>query len=411
MYYEDQLANNSTARMALTDLCQGSIKVPGGFDITAPWFYTVQVADLSILHGLINVVRGWYQVPDLQASTIGSSVELIHISSLMLDDTESRLILRQGRPAAHVVFGVERTIQSCKIMTIRGVKALEKLKNSRCMRVLLNEIDRKAFTRNRKDIHPFTSAYNHCYPSIEDHIKALEKRSSSVIHLITDLMTAASPLPSHKRPHSDRLMALFARLYAIRDDYANLPTLSPNFAPNLGLQAKVQSFYVALDKGKYSLLLRHALLVLPDDKAQLLKGMIVQRRVFGSFLEEHKPFVLEILRGCGSFEFVVGLIQRLQGAIFEDLEKLALDRTGLPLDEAVYWADDHSGYSVNPDLGYEVVWKREEGILCGSGDNHGNEDNQVSIDTADRCSSMGIREVSRGIDTEVFGHLVCRLSV
>ncbi|KAK4208735.1 isoprenoid synthase domain-containing protein [Rhypophila decipiens] len=362
MYYEDRLANNSGCRMALDDLCRGSAKVPGGIDITAPWLHTVQVTDLSILHGLINAVKGWYQVPDLQARTIGSSVELIHISSLMLDDSASRLLLRQGRPAAHVVFGVERTVQSCKFMTIRGVKALEKLKNSRCMRVLLDEIVRKALTRNRKEIHPFTSAYNHCYPSIEDHIKALEKRSGSIIHLIKDLMTAASPLPSHKRPHSDHLIALFARLYAIRDDYANLPTLSTNFAPNLGLQAKVQSFYVALDEGKYSLLLRHALSVLPDDKAQLLKDMIVQRRVFGSFSEEHKPFVLEILRGCGSFEFVVGLIQRLQGAIFEDLVKLTLDRKGLPLDEAVYLTDDHSGYSVSPDLGYEVVWEREESV-------------------------------------------------
>ncbi|KAM7189865.1 Isoprenoid synthase domain containing protein [Rhypophila sp. PSN 637] len=410
MYYEDQLANNSTCRMALNDPCRGSTKVPGGFDITAPWFYTAQVTDLSILHGLINVVRRWYQVPDLQASTIKSSVELIHISSLMLDDTENRLLLRQGRPAAHMVFGVERTVQSCKFMTIRGVKALEKLKNSRCMRVLLDEIVRKAFTSNRKDIHPFTSAYNHCYPSIEDHIKALEKRSGSNIHLIKDLMTAASPLPSHKRPHSDRLIALFARLYAIRDDYANLPTLSPNFAPILGLQAKVQSFYVALDEGKYSLLLRHALRVLHEDKARLLKGMIMQRQVFGSFLEEHKPFVLEILRGCGSFEFVVGLIQRLQGAIFNDLEELAPDRQGSPLDAVLSLTDDHCGYSVGPDLGYKVVWEREDSILSGN-DNHGNEDKQVSTDTADDGSRMGRREVSRGIETEVFRHLVGRLSV
>ncbi|KAM7210262.1 Isoprenoid synthase domain containing protein [Rhypophila decipiens] len=389
--------------MAPYDLCRDPTECPGGFDITAPWLYAAQTTDLAILHGLINVLRGWYKVPDWEAGTIKRSIELIHISSLMLDDTENRRLLRHGRPAAHMVFGLERTVQSCKFMTIRGVKALEELKNSRCMRVLLG-------TSITLCINPFASAYNHGYPSIEDHIKALEERSGSIIQLVSNLMTAASPLHSHKRPHSDRLIALFARLYAIRDDYANLPKLSPGFVSNICAQSKVQSFYIALDEGKYSLLLRHALTVLPEDKAHLLKGMIVRRRVFGTFLEEHKPLVLEILRGCGSFDFVVGLIQRLQGAFLEDSEKLALGGKGLPLDEAVCLTDDHSWCSVNPDLGYQVVWGREESALRGK-NSHGDERKEASTDSANDGGRMGIGEVSRGTDTEVFRHLVSRLSV
>lgn len=102
-----------------------------------PWQYTAQSSEKDVIRKLINALRSWHKVPDSSASTIRRSVELIHVSSKMLDDIEDGVPLRRGRPAAHIVFGVPQTVKSSKVMTIKGIKELAKLGNARCMRILL----------------------------------------------------------------------------------------------------------------------------------------------------------------------------------------------------------------------------------------------------------------------------------
>lgn len=150
-------------------------------------------------------------------------------------------------------------------------------------------------------------------------------------------MAACSPLTSSEIPVIDHIIDRFARLYALRDDYANLVpvTTFPISACNNGLDSKIRSFYVALDEGKYSLLLFHALKVLPDDKGLLPKRIITHRGITGRFEGEHKPLVLEILRGCGSFEFVVKLIRDLQVEIMHDLDEVEVGYESFCLDGGV----------------------------------------------------------------------------
>lgn len=109
-------------------------------EVIIPWLHTAQSTQLDPIYGLIDILKAWYQVPDLSAETIRRSVELIHVSSLMLDDLEERLPLRNKKPAAYIVYGTGQTIKSCKLMTIRGIKELAKLGNARCMRILLGEL-------------------------------------------------------------------------------------------------------------------------------------------------------------------------------------------------------------------------------------------------------------------------------
>lgn len=93
-----------------------------------------------MISGLIDILRGWYRVLDPDAEIISRCVELIHISYLMLKDTETATSTRRGRPAAHSVLGVAETVHSAKLMTIKGIKELAKLKNSECMRILLGTV-------------------------------------------------------------------------------------------------------------------------------------------------------------------------------------------------------------------------------------------------------------------------------
>lgn len=109
-------------------------------DTTLPWQYTAQSAEKDMISNLIDALRVWYKVPDQSACAIRRSVELIHVSSMMLDDIEEGLPLRRGRPAAHIVFGIPQTVKSSKLMTIKGIKELAKLGNARCMRILLGMI-------------------------------------------------------------------------------------------------------------------------------------------------------------------------------------------------------------------------------------------------------------------------------
>lgn len=63
--------------------------------------------------------------------------------------------------------------------------------------------------------------------------------------------------------------------------------------------SKQKGFCEDLDKGKYSLMLIHALQVLPEEENILLRNVLTRRRTEGKLSHSHKQIVLELVWKSG----------------------------------------------------------------------------------------------------------------
>lgn len=117
---------------------------------------------------------------------------------------------------------------------------------------------------------------------------------------------------SRLTPDLTGLMTLLGRYFQIRDDYLNL--ISADVSSTLIVHvcssnclvtdswlveySKQKSFCEDLDKGKYSLMLIHALQVLPEEENILLRNVLT-RRTEGKLSHSHKQIVLELVWKSG----------------------------------------------------------------------------------------------------------------
>ncbi|KAF3909844.1 Dimethylallyltranstransferase [Orbilia brochopaga] len=106
------------------------------------------------------------------------------------------------------------------------------------------------------------------------------------------------------------LMTLLGRFFQIRDDYQNLKSKGYSTA---------KGHLSDLDEGKYSFMLIHAL---NNTKDKQLSSLLQQRSRQGSLTLEQKAIVMKHLERTKSMEFTLGVLNELQVAIDQDLEKV-----------------------------------------------------------------------------------------
>ncbi|KAM7188405.1 Isoprenoid synthase domain containing protein [Rhypophila sp. PSN 637] len=273
--------------------------------IMGPWKYISQSTGKGVRDKLFDALKAWYEVPDTSVTILKKSIELIHHSSLMLDDIEDGSPLRRGKPSAHTVFGIPQTVNACNFMMTKAVEMLGDL-GSKYQQIVLAEMN-EAFIGQSLDVH-WTS--NLVCPTIEEYINVLDRKSGSLICVVDKLMRAASPLPS-KPKTCHCLVVLFGRFYALRDDYVNLVSAE---------YTKIKGFCEDLDEGKFSILIIHAFNSLPPDQALPLRNMLIKRRVDGCSTLEKKQLILDMLEQGGRFAYTLDLLRDLQDELAHALE-------------------------------------------------------------------------------------------
>jgi geranylgeranyl pyrophosphate synthase len=81
----------------------------------------------------MDALNCWFEVPRKSFGIITDIVNLLHTSSLMLDDIEDQSPLRRGKPATHTIYGQGQTINSANHMYAMAFKEVRKLTNSNCL--------------------------------------------------------------------------------------------------------------------------------------------------------------------------------------------------------------------------------------------------------------------------------------
>ena len=85
------------------EICQHSL---------IPWTYLLNIPGKNVRDEIIQAFNVWLNVNAEHVDTIKQVVGYLHSASLIIDDIEDESLMRRGKPAAHVQFGVARALNA-----------------------------------------------------------------------------------------------------------------------------------------------------------------------------------------------------------------------------------------------------------------------------------------------------------
>lgn len=105
-----------------------------------PLHYLLQVPGKSIRTKLMIAFNHWMQIPEEKLVKIGEIVQLLHHSSLLVDDIEDNSVLRRGIPVAHKIFGVPCTINCANYVLFVGLERVLDLGHPQAVQIFSEQM-------------------------------------------------------------------------------------------------------------------------------------------------------------------------------------------------------------------------------------------------------------------------------
>ncbi|KAK6341371.1 hypothetical protein TWF696_008449 [Orbilia brochopaga] len=287
----------------LTDAVSWTLEYPYQSEQIAlvPFEYVASLPSKKIRKIAIDALNYWYDVPQSSLSIINSVIDMLHSSSLMIDDIEDGSELRRGNPATHTVFGIAQTINAANYLFVKCLREVQKLGRSS---LAVSIYEGQGF-----DLH--WTFHKEC-PTEREYIRMIDGKTGGLFRMAARLMRAEA------RQNSDldvkHLMTLMGRFFQIRDDYQNLSSSEYSAA---------KGDLSDLDEGKYSLMLIHALTNAKPHDTQQLKSLLQLRTQGTGLSPEQKNLIMKILARSKSMDYALRVIRQLQvdiGKMVEGIE-------------------------------------------------------------------------------------------
>ncbi|KAF7326754.1 Terpenoid synthase [Mycena venus] len=277
--------------MALTDVLSSALTRSSFQDagILDPFAYTASRPGKGVRARLFSAFNVWMNVPQAEIEIIEKVVCMLHDASLMLDDIEDNSQLRRGRPAAHTVYGIPRTINAATYVHTMVYQELLHMKSSHSeysdlVMILTAELD---CLHHGQGLDIIWRDSFHC-PTEAEYMHMVKNKTGGLLRMGG---TPYDGVLNHKQRHVSRdyvtLVDLIGAHYQIRDDYMNL--LSPDYSANKG-------FAEDIEEGKFSFPIIHG--VHTNTSNQLILDVLKSRpatltlktQIIGYLQHETKSF-------------------------------------------------------------------------------------------------------------------------
>jgi geranylgeranyl pyrophosphate synthase len=276
--------------------------------INEPIDYVSSMPSKGVRSSLIDAMNQWCQVPSAQLAVIKRVIDLLHTSSLILDDIQDDSPMRRGKTAAHLIFGEAQSINSATFLYVRVVQEVQATGNAALMTVLLEELE---------DLHVGQSwdlywKYNMKWPTEDEYFSMIDLKTGGLFRMLVRMMQALSPRSSTEFV-CDALVSMVSRFFQVRDDYMNL---------NSRDYSNQKGWCEDLDEGKFSYLIIHCLEKSPKFRDRIM-GLFRQRNgCSGPMPSVAKVQIIEYLQEAGSFEACWELLNKMEDEIESEIRGL-----------------------------------------------------------------------------------------
>ncbi|KAK6520453.1 hypothetical protein TWF506_000707 [Arthrobotrys conoides] len=273
--------------------------------VMEPCDYIVSMPSKKIRHVAIDALNVWYRVPPKTADVVKSVIDLLHNSSLILDDIEDGSPLRRGNPSTHMVFGTSQAINSANYMFVKSLGEVQKLGPS-AVAIYQEELC-NLHIGQALDLH--WTFHRQC-PSEREYMQMIDGKTGGLLRMAGRLMRDQAI--KNRGLELEDLLNLVGRFFQIRDDYQNLRSTEYSTA---------KGDLSDLDEGKYSFMMIHALNHSKDKRLQSLI-QLRSRQPEGKLSPEQKALIMKIMTRSKSLEYTENVLEELQSRIHEKLETI-----------------------------------------------------------------------------------------
>ena len=268
-----------------------------------PFTYLLRKKGKDIRPKLLKAFNVWLKVPDEKVKLIGDIIQMLHNSSLLVDDIQDNSVLRRGNPCAHKIYGVASTINSANYVYFIGLEKILELNNPEAVHI---------FKESMLELHRGQGMEIYwrdtfMCPTENEYRDMTVRKTGGLFNLAVKLMQLFSNNEDCPQYNYVELTSLLGLYFQIRDDYANL-CLDEYFAN--------KSFGEDLTEGKYNFPIVHAIQKYPKDNR--LNNILRQR----TQEIDVKKYAIKLLEDAGSFRYTRDQMRLLDNKIRAEIGKL-----------------------------------------------------------------------------------------
>ncbi|KAJ3664466.1 hypothetical protein Zmor_000029 [Zophobas morio] len=264
-----------------------------------PFTYILQNPGKNIRFKLAQAFNHWLNIPEDKLKMIGEIVEMMHNSSLLLDDIQDNSILRRGIPVAHSIYGVPSTINAANYILFIALERLLDLEHPDAVRVYTEQV----LELHRGQGMEIYWRDSFTCPSENEYKQMTIRKTGGLFMLAIRLMQ----LFSENKADYTKLTGILGLYFQIRDDYLNL------YSKDYMLH---KSFCEDLTEGKFSFPIIHAIHSQPDDNQVM---HILRQRTKDI---EVKKYCVVLLEKYGSFDYTKKVLAELKRQAQDEVNKL-----------------------------------------------------------------------------------------
>lgn len=253
-----------------------------------PFTYIQQIPGKQFRSELALAFNHWLLIPAEKLTQIGEIVQMLHNSSLLIDDIEDNSILRRGVPVAHSIYGVASTINAANYALFLALEKVQQLGHPEATKVYTEQL----LELHRGQGMEIYWRDSFTCPSESDYKLMTVRKTGGLFMLAIRLMQLFS---ANKEDYS-KLTAILGLYFQIRDDYCNL---------SLKEYTENKSFAEDLTEGKFGFPVIHAVRTQKQDKQVL---HILRQRTHDI---EVKKYCISLLEKLGSFQYTRKVLETL----------------------------------------------------------------------------------------------------
>ncbi|CAK9796968.1 Terpene synthase [Anthophora quadrimaculata] len=280
-----------------------------------PFSYILQVPGKQIRAKLAHAFNYWLKIPQDKLRAVGDIIQLLHTSSLLIDDIQDNSVLRRGIPVAHNIYGIASTITAANYVIFIALEKILALNHSEGTQVYVEQL----LELHRGQGMEIYWRDNYICPSETAYKQMTIRKTGGLFNLAVRLMQLFSDCKEDYTP----LGGILGLYFQVRDDYCNL---------YLQEYAENKSYCEDLSEGKFSFPIIHAIQSHPEDR-QIIN--ILRQRTKDL---EVKRYCVNLLEKFGSFAYTRAVLEELDKKARDEVQRLG----GNPLlievlDELMNW--------------------------------------------------------------------------
>ncbi|EUC40524.1 hypothetical protein COCMIDRAFT_108587 [Bipolaris oryzae ATCC 44560] len=281
--------------------------------ITKPYNYVASKSGKNFRRKFMSALNVWLGIDQESFDTISHVIELLHNSSLLIDDIQDESKFRRGSLASHHVYGVAQTINAANYIYFAAEHELRKLRGpeeyenvggySECWTQASRVFNEELLNLHRGQGMELYWRDTLQPPTEAEYLQMVHHKTGGLFRLALRLMKCCVPAPLLLL---DQVVDLFGVIYQIVDDYKNMKETA--------MTESKGCFCEDLTEGKFSFPLLHAIWskgTIDTDNENGIKGEIIRILTTRTTDDMVKRHVVSRLEKAGSFAYTRQILDDL----------------------------------------------------------------------------------------------------